>query len=236
MQKVGLRWDYIGLGVAVPGTTQLDQNNGSVSNSQAMEPTPFAITLIVVGYLLGSISSAILVCKLIGLPDPRTQGSGNPGATNVLRVGGKKAAAVTLLGDMLKGLLPVMAAQLLAMSTGVIAAVAVAAILGHLFPVFFGFRGGKGVATSLGALLAAAWPVGLAVVITWLLVFAASRISSLSALTAFVLAPFYAWWLQGEPVFIAAVVFITLLLIWRHRSNIRKLLSGSEGGFRSERK
>lgn len=198
-----------------------------------MEPTLLSIALIVGGYLLGSISSAILVCKLMGVPDPRTQGSGNPGATNVLRVGGKKAAAITLLGDMLKGLLPVLAAQLLAMPTAIVAGVAVAAILGHLFPLFFGFRGGKGVATSLGALLAAAWPVGLAVVITWLLVFAVSRVSSLSALTAFVLAPLYAWWLQGEPVFVAAVVFITLLLIWRHRSNIRKLLSGSEGSFRS---
>lgn len=198
-----------------------------------MDSTPLTIVLIVAGYLLGSISSAILVCRLMGLPDPRTQGSGNPGATNVLRVGGKKAAAITLLGDMLKGLLPVLAAQLLGASTALIAAVAVAAILGHLFPVFFGFRGGKGVATSLGALLAAAWPVGLAVVVTWLVVFGLSRISSLSALTAFMLAPLYAWWLQGEMVFVAAVVLITLLLIWRHRSNIRKLLSGAEGGFRS---
>lgn len=201
-----------------------------------MELTPLAIVLIVAGYLLGSISSAILVCRMLRLPDPRTQGSGNPGATNVLRVGGKKAAAVTLLGDMLKGLLPVLAAHALGMATPILAAVAMAAILGHLFPVFFGFRGGKGVATSLGALLGAAWPVGLAVVATWLVVFALTRISSLSALTAFVLAPFYAWWLQGEAVFVAAVALITLLLIWRHRSNIRKLLGGTEGGFRSARK
>ena len=214
----------------------LDQNDGNVSNSQSMEPTSVAILLIGAGYLLGSISSAILVCRLMGLPDPREHGSGNPGATNVLRVGGKKAAALTLLGDILKGLLPVLVAQLLGVATPVLAAVAVAAILGHLFPVFFGFRGGKGVATSLGALLAAAWPVGLAVVATWLVVFALSRISSLSALSAFVLAPLYAWWLQGEAVFVAAVGLITVLLIWRHRSNIRNLLGGSEGRFRSARK
>ncbi len=198
-----------------------------------MASTPFVIALIASGYLLGSISSAILVCRIMGLSDPRTQGSGNPGATNVLRVGGKKAAAVTLLGDMLKGAIPVLASQLLGMSIAVVAAVAVAAILGHLFPVFFGFRGGKGVATSLGALLAASWPVGVAVILTWLAVFGVSRISSLSALTAFVLAPLYAWWLQGDRVFIAAVALITALLIWRHRSNIRKLLGGTEGGFRS---
>lgn len=198
-----------------------------------MEPIHLAILLIAAGYLLGSISSAILVCRLMGLPDPRTQGSGNPGATNVLRVGGKKAAALTLLGDMLKGLVPVLLAQWLQLTTAVVAAVAVAAILGHLFPVFFNFRGGKGVATSLGALLGAAWPVGVAVIITWLLVFAVSRISSLSALTAFVLAPLFAWWLQGDPLFVAAVALITVLLIWRHRSNIRKLLGGTEGGFRS---
>lgn len=201
-----------------------------------METTPFAILLIGAGYLLGSISSAILVCRLLGLPDPRAHGSGNPGATNVLRVGGKKAAAVTLLGDMLKGLVPVLAAHALGMPTAVVAAVAVAAIFGHLFPVFFGFRGGKGVATALGALLGAAWPVGLAVVLTWLVIFALTRISSLSALSAFVLAPLYAWWLQGETEFVAAVALITVVLIWRHRSNIRKLLGGTEDGFRSARK
>lgn len=201
-----------------------------------METTPLAILLIGAGYLLGSVSSAILVCRLMALPDPRAHGSGNPGATNVLRVGGKKAGAVTLFGDMLKGLLPVLAAQWLGASSTLVAGVAVAAILGHLFPVFFGFRGGKGVATALGALLGASWPVGLAVMLTWLIVFGLSRISSLSALSAFVLAPLYAWWLQGEAVFVAAVGLITLLLIWRHRSNIRKLLGGTEGGFRSARK
>lgn len=189
--------------------------------------TELLLTLIAYGF--GSLSSAIIVCRLLGLPDPRSEGSGNPGATNVLRIGGKRAAAVTLLGDMLKGVVPVVLAHLAQVDIAALAAVMVAAFLGHLYPVFFGFRGGKGVATALGVLLAAAWPVGLGTVATWLVVFGLSRISSLSALIAFVLAPLYAWRLQGEPVFIAAVGVMTVLLFWRHRSNIRKLFAGTEG-------
>ncbi len=187
--------------------------------------------LILAAYLLGSLSSAIIVCRLWGLPDPRTQGSGNPGATNVLRLGGKKAAFVTLAGDMLKGVVPVAAAGWLASGMTAIALIGLAAFLGHLYPVFFRFRGGKGVATALGVLLAAAWPVGLSVVGTWLLMFALTRTSSLSALTAFLLAPLYAWYLVPNPHFTAAVGVITVLLFWRHRSNIRKLLAGTEGKF-----
>ncbi|MCK5092187.1 MAG: glycerol-3-phosphate 1-O-acyltransferase PlsY, partial [Gammaproteobacteria bacterium] len=149
--------------------------------------------LIITGYLLGSISSAIIVCKLMRLPDPRTQGSGNPGATNVMRLGGKKAAAITLAGDMLKGLIPVAIAQSLDMNMLVISSVGLAAFLGHLYPVFFRFKGGKGVATAIGVLLAASWKVGLAVIITWLIVARLLRISSLAALIAFLLAPLYAW-------------------------------------------
>ena len=184
--------------------------------------------MILTGYLLGSISSAIIVCKLMRLPDPRTQGSGNPGATNVMRLGGKKAAAITLAGDMLKGLIPVAIAQYLGMSMLVISSVGLAAFLGHLYPVFFRFKGGKGVATAIGVLLAASWKVGLAVIITWLIVNKLLRISSLSALTAFLLAPLYAWQLQPEPVFITTVCMISALLFWRHRGNIRKLMGGTE--------
>ncbi|MEJ2382413.1 MAG: glycerol-3-phosphate 1-O-acyltransferase PlsY [Gammaproteobacteria bacterium] len=184
--------------------------------------------LAVFGYLLGSISSAVVVARLMGLPDPRTQGSGNPGATNMLRVGGRKAAVITLLGDMLKGVIPVLVAHLGQAPIAVVAGVGLAAFLGHLYPVFFGFRGGKGVATALGVLVAAAWQVGVATVATWLAVFALTRISSLSALVAFALAPVYAWLLHPQGSFVAAVAAISVLLIWRHRSNIRKLLAGTE--------
>lgn len=187
------------------------------------------IVLIVLGYLVGSISSAIVVCRLMGLPDPRTQGSGNPGATNVLRVGGKKAAALTLAGDMLKGLLPVLlASSLPQVSDRALALVGLAAFFGHLYPVFFGFRGGKGVATGLGVLLGFSWWVGLATIATWLAVAFLLRISSLSALTAMLLAPFYVWWLRPDTALIAAAAVMTAVLYWRHRSNIANLLKGTE--------
>lgn len=194
----------------------------------------FALPLLLAfGYLAGSISSAIVVCRLLGLPDPRSGGSGNPGATNVLRLGGKRAAAITLLGDMLKGLVPVLLGHGAGLPAVALVAVGLAAVLGHLYPLFFGFRGGKGVATGLGALLAAFWPVGTAVVATWLAVFAVTRISSVAALAGFALAPVYAWWLQGEAAFIGLVAVLSAILVWRHRSNIRNLLAGKEGAFRS---
>lgn len=184
--------------------------------------------LVLIAYLLGSLSSAIILCKLTGLPDPRTQGSGNPGATNVLRFGGKKLAALTLLGDMLKGLVPVLAARWLGADDLALALVALAAFLGHLYPVFFGFKGGKGVATALGVLLGLAWPVALAAAGTWLVMALVFRISSLSALTASLLAPAYMWWLTPSREFFAAASLMSTLLIWRHRSNIRNLLQGAE--------
>jgi acyl phosphate:glycerol-3-phosphate acyltransferase len=180
------------------------------------------------GYLLGSISSAIVVCRLMGLPDPRGEGSGNPGATNVMRIGGKKAAAITLAGDMLKGLLPVLAAKAFGVSETLLLSVALAAFLGHLYPLFFQFRGGKGVATGFGVLLGASWPVGLMVFATWLLIYKLFKISSLSALTAALLTPAYAWWVTGSTNMLAASLTITGLLLWRHRSNIRRLLAGEE--------
>lgn len=185
---------------------------------------------ILAGYLLGSLSSAIITCRLMGLPDPRSGGSGNPGATNVLRLGGKKAATITLAGDMLKGLLPVLAVKVLGADIMVQSAVAVAAFLGHLYPVFFGFKGGKGVATVLGVLLGLYWPVGLLTIASWLVIAKGFKISSLAALIAILLAPLYVLWLKPEPALLAAVIFMGTLLFWRHRSNIRNLLRGEEGG------
>lgn len=194
-----------------------------------MEFTPTAAALVAIAYLMGSASSAIIVCRLMGFPDPRTQGSGNPGATNVLRYGGKKAAIIVLLGDMLKGLLPVAAAQWLGLADGWLALVAFAAFLGHLYPVFFRFEGGKGVATALGVMLGLSWPAGLAVLGTWLATAFVFRYSSLAALTATAFAPLYAWLMLGSAEILVMVIVMGGLLIWRHRSNIRKLLDGSEG-------
>ncbi len=189
----------------------------------------FDVILVIAAYLIGSVSAAIITCKLMGLPDPRSQGSRNPGATNVLRIGGKKAAAITLLGDGLKGFVPVLVAVLAGVEPTTIAAVAMAAFLGHLYPLFFSFHGGKGVATAIGVLLAMAWPVGLAFVLTWLIVAKVLKISSLSALIASVLMPLYMWWLSPEPVFFQMSLVMSVLLVWRHRSNIQRLLSGAEG-------
>ena len=181
------------------------------------------------GYLFGSISTAIIVCKLMGLPDPRTEGSGNPGATNVARLGGKKAAALTLVGDMLKGLVPVLIAHAMQAGPVILAATALAAFLGHLYPVFFGFRGGKGVATALGVIFGLYWPVGLLTTAIWLVMAVLFRYSSLAALTAILLTPPGFIWLWPEKPVIIAMVIMTILLYWRHRSNIANLLNGSEG-------
>jgi glycerol-3-phosphate acyltransferase PlsY len=184
--------------------------------------------LILFAYLMGSVSSAIIVCRLMGLPDPRTQGSNNPGATNVLRIGGKKAAGITLFGDSLKGIIPMVVAHLLGASPAVLAGVGLAAFIGHLYPVFFGFRGGKGVATALGVQIGLYWPIGLAVAAVWLFVAKVLKISSLSALVSMALAPLFVWLFWPEKVLIGMQLVITGLLFWRHRSNIRNLLSGTE--------
>lgn len=179
-------------------------------------------------YLMGSVSSAVVVCRAMGLPDPRAEGSKNPGATNVLRIGGKKAAAITLFGDVVKGWLPVFIAHVLGSNAAVLAAVGLAAFLGHLFPVFFGFQGGKGVATAIGVLSAFSWLVGLALLGTWLAVAAISRISSLSALTASVLAPVYVWWISGDGTMTVTAAVMSVLLVWRHKGNIQRILAGEE--------
>ena len=185
--------------------------------------------LVATGYLLGSIATAVLVSRALGVADPRTGGSGNPGATNVLRLAGRKAAALTLAGDVLKGVLPVLAARAVDLPPGPVALVALAAFLGHLYPIFFGFKGGKGVATALGALLGVDPLLGAAVLATWLAVAAVSRYSSLAALAASILAPGYAYALSGEPMVVGAVAVMAALLVWRHRANIRRLVAGEEG-------
>ena len=181
-----------------------------------------------VAYLVGSISSAIIICRLMGFPDPREQGSGNPGATNVMRIGGKKAAAITLLGDLLKGLIPVYAANLFGVSVDLLAVIGLSAFMGHLYPVFFRFKGGKGVATSIGVLLGFSWLLGFAFIGTWLLIYKVGKISSLSALCASVLSPIYAWFMLGDVFIVGASAVMMAFLLWRHKSNIQRLIAGEE--------
>jgi len=189
-----------------------------------------ADTLLILGaYLLGSISSAIIVCRLMGLPDPRTQGSHNPGTTNVLRIGGKKAAAITLLGDSLKGLIPMLIAHRLQANDLTLALTGLAAFIGHLYPIFFKLKGGKGVATALGVQIGLHWGFGLLVAATWLVVAKVAKISSLSALVSMALAPFLLWFFRPDPELISMQLVISGLLFWRHRTNIRSLISGVEG-------
>jgi len=185
--------------------------------------------LVIAAYLLGSISSAIIVCRLMGLPDPRTLGSNNPGATNVLRIGGKKAAAITLFGDGLKGFIPVFIALKLGGSPLVLGLTGLAAFLGHLYPFFFGFKGGKGVATALGVQFGFSWMIGTAVAGIWLIIAYGLKISSLAGLIAMALAPLVVWYFSREPTLITIQAIISIILFWRHRSNIRDLLSGKEG-------
>jgi len=188
------------------------------------------LLLIAGGYLLGSISTAIIVCRLMELPDPRSQGSNNPGATNVLRIGGKRAAAWTLAGDFAKGIVPVALAKLLGLSAVGIAAVGFAAFLGHLFPIFFQFRGGKGVATAAGGLVGFSWQVGLAAILTWLLAAKVLRISSAAGLLATIATPLYLWWFDTSPAISAAGTMMCIFVLWRHKENIRRLMSGTESG------
>lgn len=195
-----------------------------------MTTDPLALALLLVaGYLLGSVSAAIIVCRALGRTDPRTGGSRNPGATNVLRVAGRDAAAITLAGDVLKGVLAVAIARALTPDPLAWTLAGAAAFAGHLYPVFFGFRGGKGVATALGALLAAIPPAGLGAVATWGLVVAISRVSALGALAAFALAPVFVALATRTPALVAVTAAVSILLFWRHRDNIRALVSGARG-------
>ena len=193
-----------------------------------MNPLVYALP----GYLLGSLPFAVIVSKAFGLADPRSFGSGNPGATNVLRSGHKAAALLTLLGDAAKGWLAVWLSLRYAADFGLdemaVAACALAVFLGHVYPVFFGFHGGKGVATALGILVALNGWLGLALLATWLAATLIWRISSLSALLAALCAPLYGWFMLPSKALFGAAAVLSLLLIWRHQSNIRNLLSGRE--------
>ena len=198
----------------------------------------YAIVLIIGAYLLGSVSFAVLVSKLMGLPNPHSYGSKNPGATNVLRTGNKKAAILTLLGDSLKGFVAVMLAKWIlqeqAEPAWFIGGVALAVFLGHVLPIWHGFEGGKGVATAAGVLFGIHWTLGLAALSTWLIMAFFFRYSSLAALTTAIFAPLFAYlmfFLQQtiSQISCIAVLMIGIVLIWRHQSNIQKLMNGSEG-------
>lgn len=191
----------------------------------------FALALLA-AYLLGSVPFAVISSRAFGLADPRSYGSKNPGATNVLRSGNKAAAVFTLLGDLGKGVVAVLVARHLAesnaWSSAFVGWVAFAAFVGHLFPVFLGFKGGKGVATAAGVLLAIDWRLGLAILASWLLVAFTLRYSSLAAIVAGILAPFGAWLLWGIDPRLPAVTLIAICLLVKHRANLARLLSGTE--------
>jgi glycerol-3-phosphate acyltransferase PlsY len=182
-------------------------------------------------YLLGSVSFGVVMSKAFGLPDPHTYGSGNPGATNVLRSGKKLAAALTLLGDAAKGWLPVWLALHMGLALNWVDAIAAAVFLGHIYPCFHRFKGGKGVATAFGILLAFSSPIALCVLATWIAVFVIWRISSLAAIVAGISSVLYAGFILGWNAQVLAYLVIALALLWRHQANIQRLLKGEESGF-----
>ncbi|WP_278808338.1 glycerol-3-phosphate 1-O-acyltransferase PlsY [Obesumbacterium proteus] len=185
-----------------------------------------ALGMIILAYLCGSISSAIMVCRVAGLPDPRENGSGNPGATNVLRIGGKAAAAAVLIFDVLKGMLPVWLAYKFDVAPLYLGLTAIAACLGHINPVFFHFRGGKGVATAFGAIAPIGWDLTGLMTVTWLLTVVLSGYSSLGAIVSALVAPFYVWWFK--PQFTFPVAMLSCLILMRHHDNIQRLWRGQE--------
>ena len=203
-----------------------------------------ALLLIPIAYLIGSISFAVVVSKCMRLPDPHTYGSGNPGATNVLRTGNKLAAVLTLIGDALKGYIAVMLARVIlgdesltsTLGSWVLSGVVIAVFLGHLFPIFHGFKGGKGVATACGILFGINWILGAATLSTWIIVAMFMRYSSLAALAAAVFGPIYFVFLFGFQPMGAALLVVCALLIWRHRSNIQNLMNGTESRIGSKKK
>ena len=186
------------------------------------------ILLIFSAYLLGSISAAIIVCKTLGLSDPRTGGSGNPGTTNVMRLYGKKAAFLTLVGDIFKGIIPVLLAKVIVNSEFIIAICGLAAFLGHIFPIYFKFEGGKGVATLIGILFATHWLLGVSYIITWILTVLIFRYSSLAALIAALPIPIYSYFIEHNNQYAISFAVIAIILFWRHKPNIYNLLNGKE--------
>ncbi|WP_071466452.1 glycerol-3-phosphate 1-O-acyltransferase PlsY [Polynucleobacter asymbioticus] len=203
----------------------------------------FDLLLIPLAYLIGSISFAVVVSKCMRLPDPHTYGSGNPGATNVLRTGNKKAAVLTLIGDALKGYFAVMLARHIlgdqsltaSLNSWLLCGVVIAVFLGHLFPVFHGFKGGKGVATACGILFGINWILGLATLATWIIVAKFMRYSSLAAIAAAIFGPVYFVFLFGFQPMGIALLIVCFLLIWRHRSNIQNLMNGTESRIGSKK-
>ncbi len=192
-----------------------------------MAVTMLTLAFLIAAYLIGSLSTAIIVCKIMNLPDPRTVGSKNAGATNVLRFADKKIAILVLLGDAVKGLAIVLLARYFLQMDMALGFIALSAVVGHVFPIYFGFKGGKGVATGLGSLLGLSWPIALIAVIVWLVMAKIFRYSSLAALTATLSAPISCLFLANRSYFIP-IVLMCLLLIWKHRNNISRLLAGSE--------
>lgn len=184
------------------------------------------LAMIIAAYLLGSVSSAILVCRMLGLPDPRTTGSNNPGATNVLRISNKITAATVLFLDILKGTIPVWGAYFLQIEPIYLGVIGVAACLGHMYPMFFNFQGGKAVATALGTLLPIGLGLGAILIFTWIIVAKLTKYSSLAAIVTVSLAPLYVFLLK--PLYVYPTLMLSVLIIWRHKDNILRLLKGTE--------
>ncbi|GHA66028.1 glycerol-3-phosphate 1-O-acyltransferase PlsY [Photobacterium aphoticum] len=188
--------------------------------------TPFVLLIIISAYLLGSISSAVLISRLYGLPDPRESGSGNPGATNVLRIGGRGAAAAVLFCDILKGMLPVWLSYFAGVNPFMLGIIGIAACLGHIYPIFFHFRGGKGVATALGALAPIGWDLSGMLIGAWLITVLITGYSSLGSMVTALIAPLFTWWVKPE--YTMPVAMLSCLIVFRHHDNLRRLLAGEE--------
>lgn len=188
--------------------------------------TPLALLMIIAAYLLGSISSAVLISKLYHLPDPRTHGSGNPGATNVLRLGGKTAAILVLVADILKGMIPVWISYFFGLNPFLLGIIGIAACLGHIYPIFFHFQGGKGVATALGALAPIGWDLSGSLISIWILSLTLTGYSSLASLITALAAPLMTW--MVKPEYTMPVAMLSCLILFRHQDNIRRLLDGDE--------
>jgi len=193
-----------------------------------MEPNFNTLLFTGIAYLIGSFSTAIATCKIMGIEDPRNTGSNNPGATNVLRHGGKKAAIITLIGDALKGLIPVLVAVQLQATPLTVALVGLFALLGHIFPIYYGFKGGKGVATYYGVILGINWQVGVIALAIWLAIAKLLKISSLSALISIFMTPITLWFFTQSTELTGVITLMSLFVFWRHKKNIQSLLQGSE--------
>ncbi|PMO52203.1 glycerol-3-phosphate acyltransferase [Vibrio breoganii] len=192
------------------------------------------LLMIILAYLLGSVSSAVLICRVFKVPDPRTAGSNNPGATNVLRIGGKLPAALVLVSDMAKGTIPVWSAYYLDIEPVMLGLIGISACIGHIYPIFFHFKGGKGVATAVGAIAPIGFDLTGMLMGTWLITAVISRYSSLAALVTALVAPFYTWLIK--PQYTLPVAMLCCLIIWRHQENIKRLMAGSEPKVGSKKK